>query len=235
MVFSLSKEQFSRDQLKWIAMVTMVLDHVGCIFVPVKTMPVCYYLLRGIGRVSFPLICFLLVQGFFYTHSRRKYLFRLWCFALVSEIPYDLAFFGRVWNPWNQNVFVTLAIGLMMLLGLFRTKEYVGKGWRIPISCGIVGAAMVAAVLCRSDYSFWGVLMILAFYVGQYDWRLLIYSILLLCVGQGWLEAFGAVALFFVRYYAADRDAGRTRLPRSFFYWFYPVHLLILYGIFVLL
>lgn len=122
-----------------------------------------------------------------------------------------------------------------MLLGLFRTKEYVGEGWRIPISCGIVGAAMVAAVLCRSDYSFWGVLMILAFYVGQYDWRLLIYSILLLCVGQGWLEAFGAVALFFVRYYAADRDAGRTRLPRSFFYWFYPVHLLILYGIFVLL
>ena len=135
----MSKEQFSRNQLKWIAMVTMVLDHVGCIFVPVKTMPVCYYLLRGIGRVSFPLICFLLVQGFFYTHSRRKYLFRLWCFALVSEIPYDLAFFGRVWNPWNQNVFVTLAIGLMMLLGLFRTKEYVGKGWRIPISCGIVG------------------------------------------------------------------------------------------------
>ena len=122
-----------------------------------------------------------------------------------------------------------------MLLGLFRTKEYVGKGWRIPISCGIVGAAMVAAVLCRSDYSFWGVLMILAFYVGQYDWRLLIYSILLLCVGQGWLEAFGAVALFFVGFYAAARDAGRTRLPRSFFYWFYPVHLLILYGIFVLL
>ena len=59
--------------------------------------------------------------------------------------------------------------------------------------------------------------MILAFYVGQYDWRLLIYSILPLCVGQGWLEAFGAVALFFVRYYAADRDAGRTEAASKLF------------------
>lgn len=122
-----------------------------------------------------------------------------------------------------------------MLSGISWTKEHVGTGWRIPVSCGIVGAAMAAAAFCRSDYSFWGVLMILAFYVGQYDWRLLGYSILLLCAGQSWLEVFGAAALFFVRYYAADKDAGRTRLPRSFFYWFYPVHLLILYGISVLL
>ncbi len=74
-----------------------------------------YLLLRAIGRVSFPIYCFFIVEGFKYTHSRWKYFLRLLIFAVISEVPFDMAIFGKFIYALYQNVYFTLAIGLAMI------------------------------------------------------------------------------------------------------------------------
>lgn len=221
----------SRNQLKWIAMVTMVIDHIGCIFVPAGAMPVLYYLMRGIGRLSFPLICFLLVDGFYYTHSRRRYLLQLLCFALISEIPYDLAFYGCIWYPEKQNVFWPLGIGLAVIWGMEKAGQRLEKEPRCVADLLILSAGMAAAMLLRCDYSMWGILMITAFYVCRYDFGMLLWVFPLTCLCQNWLETVAVLALPAVRLYSPRKQEGATKLPKGFFYWFYPVHLLVLWGV----
>ena len=96
-------------QLKWIAIVTMVIDHMGAILYPTEMV------FRYIGRISFPIFCFLLVEGFCHTHDIFGYMARLGAFALMSEIPYDLAFNGEVLEFTHQNVFFTLLLGVILM------------------------------------------------------------------------------------------------------------------------
>ena len=106
----------SADALKWIALLTMLCDHVGAVLLPQ------YPILRLIGRTAFPLFVWLLVEGFSHTSSRKKYLGRMAAFAILSELPFDLALYGR--PDWqSQNVFVTLSIGLLMLIFLERAMD----------------------------------------------------------------------------------------------------------------
>lgn len=222
----------SRNQLKWIAIWTMVIDHIGYMFVPQSRMPVLYYIMRGIGRLSFPLICFLLVEGIHYTHSRGRYLARLWCFALLSEIPYDLAFSGMVADWSRQNVLFTLGIGLVVLWGLAEVEKRIVGVARGIADLLILFAGMGTAVILRCDYSMWGILMITAFYVCRYDFGTLLWLFPVICLCQSWMEALAALALIPVKFYSPDQDQGRTRMPGGFFYWFYPLHLLALWGIY---
>ncbi|WP_312694011.1 TraX family protein, partial [Caproiciproducens sp.] len=92
----------SSSQLKVLAVVTMLTDHIGAILFP------SVLLFRIIGRLSFPLFCFLISEGLLYTANLKGYLERLFFFALISEVPYDLAFHGTVYYPQSQNVFFTL-------------------------------------------------------------------------------------------------------------------------------
>ncbi len=77
-----------------------------------------YVLMRMIGRISFPIYCFFIVEGLKHTKSCLKYLIRLFIFAVISEVPFDLAIFGTVFYPLYQNVLITLAIGLAMIWGI---------------------------------------------------------------------------------------------------------------------
>jgi hypothetical protein len=88
--------------LKTLALFTMVIDHYGAIF---QSDIIIY---RIIGRLAFPIYCFLLVEGYFHTSNIKKYAARLLIFAFISEIPFDLAFFGHVGFE-HQNIFFTLS------------------------------------------------------------------------------------------------------------------------------
>ncbi|MBS5451186.1 MAG: conjugal transfer protein TraX [Coriobacteriia bacterium] len=116
--------------IKWIAIVTMVLDHVAAIVIwqvygdvyrsgarlDAQGWYDLYLLMRHIGRVAFPLFCFLLAEGFAHTHSKPKYAWRLFLFALISEWPYDWALYGTGLEfTRHQNVMFTLLVSFLAL------------------------------------------------------------------------------------------------------------------------
>jgi hypothetical protein len=85
------KKLMTTFTLKLIAIIAMLIDHIGAIFIPGNT--VLYLIFRSIGRIAFPIFVFLIVEGFYHTSNIKRYLMRLGLFALISEIPFDLAFY----------------------------------------------------------------------------------------------------------------------------------------------
>ena len=132
-------------QLKLLAMLAMTADHIGAVFFP--EIP----LLRWIGRLAMPVLCFFIGEGLRHTRSPQRYLLRLTGFALLSELPFDLAFYGGIeWG--HQNVYFTLALGL---LALWAIQSRGMEGWLLALT------AALAAELLGCDYGMYGVLLIL--------------------------------------------------------------------------
>ncbi len=131
----------SRFQLKILAIVTMLVDHTGAILFP--QFPV----LRIIGRISFPIFAFLISEGLLHTSNVKKYLWRLFLFALISEVPFDLAFYGQLFHPQRQNIFFTLVLGLAAIafLNVYRNRNWVVAGT-------FAAAMMLLAEFLHTDY-----------------------------------------------------------------------------------
>ena len=109
------------NQLKLIAVVSMLLDHIGVVLADGEL----YDLLRILGRAAFPIYAFLLVEGFFHTGSWKKYALRLGVFAGMSECFYDLALTGHPVDWRCQNVFLTLLLGLLMMQVLSWLRSWI--------------------------------------------------------------------------------------------------------------
>ncbi|MBS5430272.1 MAG: hypothetical protein KHX75_04195 [Lachnospiraceae bacterium] len=202
-------------QLKCIAIVSMALDHTGAVLYPSQIW------LRCLGRIAFPIFCFLIVEGFFHTHDVRWYMGRLGVFALISEIPYDLAFRGVPLEYAHQNVFFTLLIGIGMMVLLERNREW-------PVKAVILLLAMWLAVLIRSDYNFRGVLLIFVFYIfHESRWLAVTAGGFWNFLYQGVIQKYGVLSVLPLALYNGERG----RKMKYFFYIFYPAHLLLLYGI----
>ena len=202
-------------QLKCIAIVSMALDHTGAVLYPSQIW------LRCLGRIAFPIFCFLIVEGFFHTHDVRRYMGRLGVFALISEIPYDLAFRGVPLEYAHQNVFFTLLIGIGMMVLLERNREW-------PVKAVIMLLAMWLAVLIRSDYNFRGVLLIFVFYIfHESRWLAVTSGGFWNFLYQGVIQKYGVLSVLPLALYNGERG----RKMKYFFYIFYPAHLLLLYGI----
>lgn len=200
-------------QLKCIAVITMIIDHTGAVLFPTNL------LLRYIGRISFPIFCFLLVEGFFHTRDVRKYIVRLGAFALISEIPYDLAFRRTVLEFEHQNVFFTLFIGVIMMYVLEKSAE-------LPIKVIDVLLAMWFASFLCTDYRFKGILLIAIYYflrenrLGKFGFGAVWNFI------WNWkVQMYGAIASIPIALYNGQRGPSM----KYFFYVFYPAHLLVLY------
>ena len=101
------------DFLKLIAIVSMLIDHIGSVFFPEVRV------LRWIGRLAFPIFCYCMTVGLLYTHDIKKYLFRLGIFALISQPCYIFAF--HPYDFWSQftnwNIFFTLFLSLLAMYG----------------------------------------------------------------------------------------------------------------------
>lgn len=213
--------RFGRNFLKVVALITMLCDHIAVVLVPQSGSPELYTALRVIGRIAFPIFCFMLSEGFMYTSDRKKYLIRLFIFAVISEIPFDLAASGKWFELADQNVMWTLLIGLIVLTGL----EKYSNNFALQMLCILGGS--VAAFICRVDYSFYGILMIAVFYLCRENHYKMFIIIMFLLMVQGEAEAFGILSIPFIMAYDADKE--EKKLPKYFFYAFYPVHLLALY------
>ena len=110
--------------LKVIAVVSMLIDHTSAVILEqISGLENPAFLMRIIGRLAFPIYCFLLVEGFYHTRSRAKYAGRLFLFALISEVPFDLAFSRRMCDFSSSNVFFTLLFGLLVIWGVEGIKQ----------------------------------------------------------------------------------------------------------------
>ena len=155
--------------LKMIAMITMLIDHTAVVLIaPFRSLTPLYVGMRVIGRLAFPIYCFLIVEGFYHTRSVLKYAFRLFLFALISEIPFDLAFYGTIFYGGHQNVFFTLFLGVVMmyLIQTARTKfskeQVVLQTLVLLASYGVV---IAAAFYLQADYRVNGLVLILLMFI----------------------------------------------------------------------
>ncbi len=183
----------SAGTVKMIALVAMFIDHFAVAILervvvysdhPVRTAMMAnlknyeqwleagaliYDMMRMIGRISFPIYCFFIVEGLFHTGNRKKYLFRMLLLAIISEIPFDFALFGQISDYNHQNVYFTLFIGLGAIWGInalrfFARKEKSAVA-ELLFTVGITMLATTGAYLLRTDYSIIGVLTIIVMYL----------------------------------------------------------------------
>lgn len=231
----INKRTYHGEDLKFFAMWSMLIDHAGAVLIENTSL----YQITGfrmlavacrlIGRISFPLICFLLIEGFCHTEDRRKYLMRMGCFALISEIPFDLAFFGKL-DLQRQNVFFTLFTGILLLYALEKaeTMEHSPLIRSFMMAAAIL-AGCAAATAGRFDYSYMGILLIAALYLFRKDRKKQ-------CIAGAVLSLYElTAALAFILVGKYNGEKGDGRLPRNWFYIFYPLHLLVLSAIVFLL
>lgn len=226
------------NKLKAVAIISMVIDHWAVVFIENRILggPFDYIpaqaseyaamwwkadmALRFLGRLAFPIFCFQIVEGFLHTSDIRRYAKRLLIFALISEIPFDLAIFNTWFYLQYQNVFITLFIGLVAIAAVnrFEVRQSLWK------QAAVMGLCCGAAQLLKADYGAFGVFFILLLYYCRKDARMqtILGSLALL-----W-EVTAPLAFIPIHMYNGERG---NKKWQWFFYWFYPVHFLILAGI----
>ena len=235
----MKKKILSQEALKLIACMTMLIDHFGHAILPelsVSNMAQLYYACRIIGRLAFPIYCFLLAEGMRHTRNQKNYILRLGIGILLAEIPYDILFDGRfTWD--SQSVMVTLTLGAVMLLCMDKAQ----KKWLKPLM--ILPFALLAE-LAKCDYGGWGIAMIAAFALFE---RLPQQSIAIFLVNymmnSAAVPVFGAyvsVQLFAVLAmvpicFYSGKKLTHSKLLQWTFYLFYPLHLLILWIILLII
>lgn len=204
----------------------MLIDHSTAILIPNNSF---FYMIgRGIGRLSFPVFCFFLVEGFLHTSNVKKYLLRLGIFALISEIPFDLVFNQAIFEIEYQNIFFTLCIGLLILMCLNKIENtYRGKAGYTALYVAVIIGGCLLALLFRTDYNYAGVLMILSFYLFRYNKVLLTIALVIIYeFVLGGIQILAVFALIPIWFYNGQQGA---KMNKYFFYSFYPVHILLLY------
>ena len=224
------KYGLSGNALKMIAAVTMLIDHTGATFVrklkgvsAIASDPELaahisrlYYYMRRIGRLAFPIYCFLLVEGFIHTKNIRKYLGRMLVFALISEFPFDYALHHGQALFAKQNVYFTLLIGLLVIWVIHDLIP-----GQIAPQLLVMTAGLTLARFMRTDYSYRGVFLIETLYI-------LRFSRLFQCLGGGAFIEYEKMPapLAFLPVYLYNGKRGRQL--KYFYYLFYPVHLMVL-------
>ena len=235
------------NQLKLIAGVSMLCDHAAIRLLAYGLIPALYaagadtaaerwnqvfWILRSVGRMAFPIYVFLLTEGFCHTRNRRHYAIRLGVFALISEMPFDLLVYGKLWAPQSQNVFFTLFLGVLMLT----LVDWIGRNTDAALAqyrqMAVIVAAALLAWFLRTDYDAAGIMLIAVLFWFRLtpDTACLAGFILMAAAEFRPVYIPGLAASFFlIRCYNGTRGAWKGKW---FFYLVYPVHLLVLYGLY---
>ncbi len=228
----------SSNTLKIFAYACMLCDHVGYVLVDDNSV------MRAIGRLAFPIFVFLLVEGYRHTSNVKKYILRLFVFALISEVPYDLAFAGSVFDISDQNVFFTLAAGLtaVYLLDRVLSGAYsVASEYRMILAFGAVLIPAILAEICRTDYGMGGIVVIILFYMitplygrgklpekAKRNATNTVLSAVIYYLFYGLSELYALFAIIPISFYNGKRGK-KNKLIQYAFYFFYPLHLLCIY------
>ncbi len=256
--------------LKMIAICTMFIDHCGAVIFErlltasymgqnpwgaahIGLVSSIYLLLRGIGRLAFPIYCFLLVEGLMHTRSVSKYLLRLGIFAVISELPFDICFNNTLMydSPtklleWSyNNVFLTLFFGLLVVAlmkciddrmqwkGAEETIESTkyrlyGLGKLLLKMLVLFAGMALAEVVFHTDYGAAGIAAIGAIYLLYRRPKIAVFAaVVILALLTSGLEAMALIDVLFIAMYNGERGKNSKGL-KWFFYIFYPAHLLVI-------
>lgn len=219
---------WTQNKLKIAAAVSMLLDHIGAELFPHMLT------LRILGRLAFPIFSYFVYEGFLYTHSKRKYLLRIFGMGVMCVIAYYL--YAR---EFYGNILITYSLSLIVLCGIhtFQKNTSESKWHQLFGILSVPFCLCFAAFACLwmpIDYGFFGVLLpAFAEVAGQMGneenkhIKLVGFSIglLLLSIQMGGIQFFSLLALPLLILYNGNRGVANLK---HFFYWFYPMHLAII-------
>ena len=232
------KWNLNRTQIKYIAIISMLIDHTAALLLPPEKYPALtalYILMRTVGRIAGPVMFYFLAEGYRYTSSKLKYGLRLLCFGILSQLPYSLVKYGQILST-GLNVIITLFLSLIMLVIADKVKERVLKG------------IVVFTFMLLTSFSDWGVLgpfTVWLFHIYHEDRKKQLISYASLCTAQlvaavfivsagdiKWYEAVWQTGIFIpmILVYLYNGESGRKNLINKWaFYLFYPLHLIIIW------
>lgn len=215
------------NQLKLIALVTMTVDHVGLTLFP----QVLWW--RLIGRLAFPIYAFLVAEGCLHTRSMPKYLRSMALMALLCQGVYLVAM-GSLY----QCILVTFSLSIALCMVVSKAKKEKTPMWYLLTVAAILAVWFFTEELPRLlpgtdygiDYGFLGVMLPVMVYLAPTKlWKLLITAgILLMMSATNWVQLPSVLAVVFLAMYNGAR--GKREL-KHIFYWYYPIHLVVIHGI----
>lgn len=215
--------------LKIIAIISILLDNIGKIFVQ-EQVSIERVILMLLGSIALPMIIFILLEGYHETKDKNNFIKKLAIFAFVSEIPYDLAFQGVILEFGNQNLLFTLLLSILCIRAIDEIGEkYKGKMININILNGLVTLAFCfIAAIFGTEMGYVGVLLVVAFHLFRGNKALILVSILIVLgylIGDVIYGLFALLSMAFIWPYKGKKGKNVEHL----FSIFYPVHLLILF------
>ena len=229
--------------LKIIAITAMLINHIGSGFRLDESLPAVFFFTEFIGKLTFPIMAYLLVEGFHYTRDVKKYAKRLAFFSIISAYPFHLLFnYKHPFEPlnptmWINNIFFTLLMGLLLIWRYSQTKNPLGH---------VLMVIFFSLATIISDWSLIGVLTIFGFYrIKEQPFKSIIPPVYttvvlfgLLLLGRivspesvPWYDAYTALGILCVIPILLNYNGQRGYSPNWVkwgFYLFYPLHLTIL-------
>lgn len=217
---------FNGAQLKYVAFISMLIDHVNNALITPYLDGTGFLLYLSnifsvLGRIAFPIFVFFIVEGFFKTDSRKKYLMALLIFGVISEVPFDMFTSKTFFSPYWNNILFTLALCLVTIwiIDTLKEKIYNKILWYV-VSVVIVGIFGFLAMELSLDYDYHAIVVAYIFYI--------FYDKPILGAGLGYLSIIKELYSFIGFAMTLTYNGERGKQYRWINYFFYPVHLLIL-------
>ncbi len=213
--------------LKIIAIVSMFIDHIG-------------YAIYGnfsyfnyIGRIAFPIFAFQISEGYIHTRNLKRYFFRLFIFAFISQIPFML-FHSIFSTSFSLNIFFTLLLGLTCIF-IYDKSKYKFIAIALSILIGLI------AEYTKCDYGFYGVAIILIFYIFKNNFinasiffiiaTAIKYLIPIIQYGFNNVYSYLFICTIIPMLFISTYNGKKGKDTKYLLYLFYPIHLLLIYGI----
>lgn len=228
------------NMLRTIAVIFMLSDHIWATALSFGDW------MTYIGRMAFPIFAFQIAEGFVHTSNFKKYALRLLGFAVITEIPFNLFYSSRWFNPYHQNVLFTLLLGLLAIKvidGLKKDRSLKN----IALSVLWLGLIILASVVGFVDYNHYGVLTVIMFYLMRdfpFAWlgQLIGMILINIVIFEGLVfpveifgktfeipsQGFAVFALIPIWLYG-NRKGKSSKILQYGFYAFYPLHMLVLF------
>ena len=230
------------NQLKVLGIVAILIDNIGAVLIQGGilhgTDPALYQaftatpegnwwvmageVCRYCGRLGFPILAFLTAEEFSRARDQKSYAIRMLVFAIMSEVPFDLAVYHTLFYIHYQNMLFTLFAGIMVMMALEHTRKPLLQITALSAGCGL-------SWLLQFDYNVLGVLLVTAMYWFRRSETAQLVSGIALCAVES-ISCYCVSALAFVPIVMYNGRRGAFQL-KYMFYVFYPLHLVVLWGI----